>query len=240
MVGQRGINADLRGQNAAAARLRVTGKRNARSVGRPARRKGDGVQLRQLVLIFAVVIHGPDFLVAAAIADKGDLRARDSRQAAGKFSDDFIGKLVREGADLRFGGLSAIYFSDHRRQGSVPDIVQPGLNLHVVAVDGKVAEREQLRRGGRAGPGLVVDFGGRPGRLQRVVTLADQLEDAAVIQVGPHHVAEERGQRLRRGVLGRKIRHADAGFGNAKPRAGLKPVLRRRRRGSKEGKWNHR
>ena len=161
LVGERGVNADLRRQNAAAAGLRVTGERDARSVGRPARRERDGVQLRQLVLVFAVVIHGPDFLVAAAIADEGDLRAGDSRQAAGKSPDDFVGKLMREGADLRFGGLAAIHFSDHRRQGSVPDIVQPGLNLQVVAVDGKVAERQQLRRGGRAGPRLVVDFRGR-------------------------------------------------------------------------------
>src|ERR1700758_1090970 len=107
------------------------------------------------MLIFTIVIHGPDFLVAASIADKGNLRGRDSRQAAGKFSDDFIRKLVRENTDLRFGGLSAIYFSYHRRQGSVADVIQPGLNLNIVCIYGKTAKREQLRGGWRSGPGLV-------------------------------------------------------------------------------------
>ncbi len=36
-----------------------------------------------LVLVFAVVIHRPDFLVAASIAHKRDLRAGDARQTAG-------------------------------------------------------------------------------------------------------------------------------------------------------------
>ena len=52
--------------------------------------------MREFVLICAVVIHGPDFLVAAALADERDLRAGDSRQAAGKLADDFIGELMRE------------------------------------------------------------------------------------------------------------------------------------------------
>src|SRR6267154_2945750 len=116
------------------------------------------------MLVFTVVIHGPDFLVAASIADKGDLRARDSRQASGKLSYNFIGKLVRESTDLRFGGLSAIHFSDHRRKGSVPNIVQPSLNLHIATVDGEAPKRKQLRRGGCAGPCLIVYFRGRPGR----------------------------------------------------------------------------
>src|SRR6266851_5614905 len=100
------------------------------------------------MLIFAVVIHAPDFLVPASIADEGDLGGGDSRQASGKFSNDFIGKLVRESADLRFGGLSAVHFSDHWRQGSIPDIIQPGWNLNVVTIDGEISEGEQLRRSG--------------------------------------------------------------------------------------------
>src|SRR5258708_19899765 len=121
------------------------------------------------MLVFAVVIHGPDFLVAASIADKGDLRACDSRQASGKLSYNFIGKLVCESTVLRFGGLSAIHFSDHRRKGSVPNIVQPGLNLHIATVDGEAAKRKQLRRGGGARPCLKFYFPAPPPPLQRLL-----------------------------------------------------------------------
>ncbi len=208
---QHRIDADLRGQDAAAAGRRVASEGNARGVGRPSRRERDGVKLRELMLIFAVVIHGPDFLVAGSIADKRDLRAGDARQAAGKFADDFIGELVREGADLRIGDLAAIHFPDDRRQGSVAHIVQPGLNLQVIAVRGEAAEGQKLRRGGSAGPGFVVHFRGSRRALQRVVTLAHQFEDAAVIQVGAHHVAELSTARGCEGViLGREIGHGDA------------------------------
>jgi hypothetical protein len=192
--------------------------------------------LRQLVLVFAVIIHGPDFLVAAAIADEGDLRAGDSRQAAGKLSDNFIGELMREGADLRVGGLAAIHFSDHRRQGSIADIVQPGLNFHVACIDGEGCRRRAVAPKRARRTTLVIDFRGSCGRLQRVEALAHQVEDAAVIQVFRTTSLKEHGQGLRRGVLGRKIRHADAGFGNAEAGAGLEPVLRGRGRGTKKEK----
>src|ERR1700747_3441768 len=162
------------------------------------------------MLIFTIVIHGPDFFVAASIADKSNLRGRDSRQAAGKFSDDFIRELVRESAHLRFGRLSTIYFSYHWRKRSVADVIQPGLNLNIVSIHGKSAKREQLRRGRCPGPRLVIDFGGHRGRLERVVTLAHQLEDAAVVQIRAQYVAEKCGERLGRGIFSGKIRNANS------------------------------
>ena len=62
------------------SRRRVAGKRDAAGVGRPSRRERDGMQRSELVLICAVVIHGPNLFVAAALADERNLRAGDSRQ----------------------------------------------------------------------------------------------------------------------------------------------------------------
>src|SRR3977135_129631 len=129
MIREHRLYAYLRGQNAAAAGLRVAGESNPARVGRPTWRKRDGVELGQLVLVLAVVIHRPDFLVAASIAYVRDLRAGDSRQAARQFADDFIGELVLEGSTLRVGDFATIDFSDDRRQRGVARVIQPGLNL---------------------------------------------------------------------------------------------------------------
>ena len=140
MIRQQRLNANLRAQCGAATGLRIAGKGDAARVGRPARRKRYGVELSQLVLIFAVVIHGPDFFIAASIADKRDLRTGDSRQAARKFADDLIGKLVGEDSNLRISGVSAINLADNGGQGCVANVIQPGLNLHTIACDGEIAK----------------------------------------------------------------------------------------------------
>ena len=84
MIRQHRLNANLRAQRGAAAGLSVTGEGDAAGVGRPSRRERYGVELSQLMLIFAVVIHRPDFFIAASIADKCDLRTGDSRQSRPK------------------------------------------------------------------------------------------------------------------------------------------------------------
>ena len=53
------------------------------------------------MLVPAVVIHRPDFLVPAAGADEGDLSLGDTRQAAAQPRDDIVGKLVRQLAGIR-------------------------------------------------------------------------------------------------------------------------------------------
>ena len=65
------------------------------------------------MLIGAVVIHGPDFFVAAAAADKSDLRRGDSGNASGKPRDDLVGELMREAPGLLFGRVAMIHAADH-------------------------------------------------------------------------------------------------------------------------------
>src|SRR5882762_7413314 len=116
MIGEHRLDANLGGGGAAAAGLHVAGEGNAAGVRRPARRERYGVELSQLMLVLAVVIHGPDFFVAASIAYESDLRAGDSRQTAREFANDLIGELMGECSNLRVRDFSAIDFSDDRGQ----------------------------------------------------------------------------------------------------------------------------
>src|ERR1700704_399045 len=225
MIREHRLDAYLRGQNAAAAGLRVAGEGDAARVGGPKWGERDGVELGQLVLVLAVVIHRPDFLVAASIAYERDLRAGDSRQAARQFADDFIGELVREGSNLRVGDFATIDFSDDRGQGCVARVIQPGLNLEAILARGEVTEGEKLGGCGSVGPRLEVHFGRRAGRLQGIITLAHQFQYSAEIEVRAHDVAEFHTQRLLGGGLAHKIGHCDARLRYAEARAGAKPVL---------------
>src|SRR5439155_26772056 len=107
LPGIHGIHADLRAVDAFIRREASEG--DARAFGRPAGCEGDGVKVGDLVLIGAVVIHDPDFLDACATgANESDLRGGDAGQAARKFADDFVCKLMREFANLQVGGTAAI------------------------------------------------------------------------------------------------------------------------------------
>ena len=148
MIRQHRLHANLCAECGAAAGLSVAGKGDAARVGRPARRQRYSVELSQLVLVFAVIIHRPNFFVAASIAHERDLSAGDSRQTTRKFADDLIGKLVSEDPNLCIGGISAINLANDGRQRCIANVIQPGLNLHAIAGDGEIAA---LRIGARRG-----------------------------------------------------------------------------------------
>ena len=99
LVGIEGVHANLRAGDAIHGL--EAGEGDARSVGRPARSERNGTQVGELMLVGAVVIHGPDFLGACAGTDEGDLRACNAGDATAELGDDFVGELVSEFANLR-------------------------------------------------------------------------------------------------------------------------------------------
>ena len=164
-AGVEGIHADLRADDAVGGR--EAGEGDARGVGRPARGERDGAEMRELVLVGAVVIHDPEFFVAGARADESDLRGADAGKAAGKFGDDFIGELVGEFADLRVGGCAAINFADDGFVGGAADVVAPGGDDDFGGGFGEIAEGDEIGVEGRIGPGEFLEFAGLawgPGR----------------------------------------------------------------------------
>ena len=63
--------------------------------------KGKLSQVSDLMLVGAVIVHRPDFFVAAAAADKVNLALGDAVNAAAQAENNFIGKFVRDGARRR-------------------------------------------------------------------------------------------------------------------------------------------
>ena len=67
------------------------------------------------MLVRAVIIHGPDFFVSRAGADKVDLAFRDSGDSTAEAKDNFIRELVCRDSS-RFGGRGVrILFPQHLR-----------------------------------------------------------------------------------------------------------------------------
>ena len=75
-----------------------------------------------LVLVRAVVIHYPDFFVAALRAHVGDLRLRDSRLAAAEHADDVVGELMRQVARVGICRRAAVDFLQRQGRGGVAHV----------------------------------------------------------------------------------------------------------------------
>jgi hypothetical protein len=80
----------------------------ARAIGRDARRERNASQVRDLLLVGAIVVHHPDFFVAGALADEIDFAFGDALYASAEAEDDFVGKAVRDDAD-RVGVALSVY-----------------------------------------------------------------------------------------------------------------------------------
>src|SRR5208337_4795979 len=154
-----------------------------RGVRCPARGKRDGFQGGQSTLIRAVIIHHPEFLVAGARADEGDLRGGNAGQAAGKFIDDFIGELMGEYADLRIRGSATIDLADNRFRGSAAHIVKPRGDDHLGGGLREIAESHEVGVERGVSPGKKLEFLGLRGNLRWIEAGRDELDDAGERQV---------------------------------------------------------
>ena len=52
---------------------------------------------------------------------------------AEKKLNNFVSELMRKHADLGVGDLTSIYLSYDGRQGGIPNVIQPGLNLQAIS-----------------------------------------------------------------------------------------------------------
>src|SRR3977135_3370305 len=93
-----------------------------------------------LLLIRAVVVHHPDFFVAAAVADKINLALTNAGYAAAQAENDFIGKLVSDETRRLLGAVVGILFSEHLRRSSILYVEEPALHGDFAARNPKVAE----------------------------------------------------------------------------------------------------
>src|ERR1700735_1459141 len=101
-----------------------------------------------LMLIRAIIIHGPDFFVSTLTANERDLRLRDAGQDGAPLRDDVVGKLMREAARVGVRGRAAIDFLQRNGSSRVVNIRQKPCGGQICAFDGKVAVGNHVRTGG--------------------------------------------------------------------------------------------
>ena len=199
----------------------------ARTIGRNPRRQRNRAQMGHGVLVGAVVVHRPDFFVAAAAADKIDLALGDSGNAAAQAEDNFVGKLVRDRAGRVAGRRILILLAQHLRRGHVLHVVEPALHGHAVAGHAQVAERQHggIRR--RRAPAFKLHIGRRAHLTERIKALRNHVEDAGIVQIVPQRVVEGLEQVGVLGVLGGslEIGNRQADFFDTQSGAGANPVL---------------
>ena len=93
--------------------LEPSSSKARRVVGRDARRERDRAEMRDLVLVGAVVVHLPDFFVAGAAGDVVDLGFGDAGDAAAEAEDDLVGEAVGDWRAVSWsGGLVVLLAED--------------------------------------------------------------------------------------------------------------------------------
>ena len=112
--------------------------------------KRNASQVRDLLLVGAIVVHHPDFLVAGALADKVNLGFGDPGYASAQAEDDFVGEPVRDHAHRIGGGIIGVLLAEHLRRRLILDVVEPSLHRDFAGGCAQVAECEHggVRRRG--------------------------------------------------------------------------------------------
>jgi hypothetical protein len=126
----------------------------------------------------------------------------------------------------------AIYFLQRDRSAWIVHVGQKSGDGEVRAVHRKIPVGHHVGASRRIRPIRRFQLARLAGSLRGIKTRADQLEDAAIIQVRPKHVVkcflELCGSRSAQS----KFRHRHARFRDSQSRAGFEPVLRRSRAGA--------
>src|SRR3977135_453777 len=112
------------------------------------------------MLVGAVVIHGPDFLVPAAAAHEINLALRNPGNAATQAKDDLVGKLVRRSAGRIVGRRILILLAQDLRRGHILHIVKPALHGYAVARHTQIAKGQHGRIWRRRTPALELHISG--------------------------------------------------------------------------------
>src|SRR5712671_3322882 len=177
------------------------------------------------MLVGAIVVHYPEFFRASARADEGNLRGGDAGEDPGEAADDFVGELVGEFANLRVSGRAAVDFADDGLIGGAADVVEPSGDDDFGGGFGEIAEGDEVGVDLGGGPIGIVQLGWLRGNLCGIEAGADEIHDAAELQVVADYLGEELRMRLG-GVLARgEIGYCQARLFYAEAGAGTEPIL---------------
>ncbi len=160
------------------------------SVRRDSRRQRYRAEMGELALVRAVVIHHPDFLVPAAVADEINLALANAGNASTQAHDDFVGQFVCDQPGCILGGRVRVLLAQHLRGGCVLHVVEPALHRQFVGGCREIAECQHGRVGRRRVPGREVHVRGLARDLQRIKALRDEFDYAGVVEIVPQRVVE--------------------------------------------------
>src|ERR1035438_6644013 len=138
-----------------------------------------------LLLVSTVVIHRPNFFVAAALTDEIDFCFSDSLDASAEPEDDLVGKAVGDDSYCVGRGVVVILLAEHLRRGLILYVVEPSLHRNFATGRAQIAEGQHggVRR--RGIPRGKVNFGRLTRFLQRIKTFRDEIKDSGVVEVVP-------------------------------------------------------
>ena len=122
--------------------------------------KRDRTQMRDLVLVRAVVVHGPDFFVAGAVADEINLRLGDALNAAAQTENNLVGELVRHHARRGVARAIGILLAQDLRRLNILHVVQPALNSQLAAGTPRFPNASMAAFGGGAFHAMKFTSGG--------------------------------------------------------------------------------
>ena len=121
----------------------------ARAVGRNGGRGGDEIKVRDLMLVRAIEIHGPNLFVAGAGGGEIDVRAE--KRGPAEALEDLGGEIVRGLARACFVQGASVNVADDfgRIQGRLAEIVEISEGGEQAFFRGGIAKRQivSLRRG---------------------------------------------------------------------------------------------
>src|ERR1019366_4608804 len=109
-------------------------------------------EMRELLLVGAVVIHLPNFFGAAASADEVDLAFCNTLDASTETEDDFVGEAVGDETRVVFGRCLAVLLSEYLRRLDILYVVEPALYRQRSTLHTGVAEGEHVGVGRRGFP----------------------------------------------------------------------------------------
>src|SRR5450432_902330 len=131
---------------------RISGECDFGSIGRNYREGGNGPVGRELLLIGAVRVHGPNLFVAGPVGDEIDSRSHET--AGAEDFQDVGSELLRDFLCAQFIDGSDIYLRKQLRRGGIRllDIVEPSIKHQLVVLDGGISESEIVGVDWRPGP----------------------------------------------------------------------------------------
>src|SRR5256885_14302242 len=127
---------------------------------------------------------------------------------------------MSELANLGVGGSTAIDLANNRLARRAAHIIKPGGNHDFGGRLDKIAKGHKIGVELRRGPVFILQFGGLRRSLRRIEARADQVQNAAELQVVANNLRKE--LRMRFGVIPprREIRDCDTGLLPSKAWAG--------------------